>query len=90
MLRCRKDDRIELGLWEIRSSVGVATGPAGTRAVAMPPTASRPALGSTQPQFIGNRGLFPSGLKHPGREVECQHHLVVHGCTSPVRHAASD
>jgi hypothetical protein len=59
----------------MQSLVGVATrprpGPLGARAVAVPPTASRPALGPTQPQFIGYRGLSPSGLKHLGREVDC-------------------
>ena len=54
----------------MQSLFGVATAPVGARAVAMPPTAPRPAQGPTQSQFIGYWGLFPSGLKHPGREVE--------------------
>jgi hypothetical protein len=64
-----------VGIWEVQRLVCVATrpraGPLEARAVAVPPTASRPALGPTQSQLIGYRGLFPSGLKRPGREVYC-------------------
>jgi len=60
-----------LGLWEIQSLFGIATGLVGARVVAVPPIASRPALGPTQPQLIGYRGLIPTGLMHPGCAVEC-------------------